>query len=130
MSASGDAGGEWCARREGKRGPRTRRRGSVQLRSLPPGSPCSCACLSSLLLSEPSPSAPPSSSPWGCSPRRQVLIWLMVIFTVGHVVAVLAPTFAVLVASRVVSALTHGAYFGASALVARQLAAPGRQGQA
>jgi MFS transporter, DHA1 family, inner membrane transport protein len=50
-------------------------------------------------------------------PRRQVLVWLMVIFTVGHVVAVLAPTFAVLVASRVVTALTHGASFGASAVI-------------
>ncbi len=63
-------------------------------------------------------------------PRRQVLIGLMVLFTLGHVLSVVAPTFDVLVASRVVSALTHGAYFGASALVARQLAAPGRQGQA
>ena len=63
-------------------------------------------------------------------PRRRVLIGLLVLFTLGHVLTVLAPTFEVLVASRVVSALTHGAYFGASALVARQLAAPGRQGQA
>jgi DHA1 family inner membrane transport protein len=63
-------------------------------------------------------------------PRRQVLVALLVLFTLGHVLSVLAPTFGVLVASRVISALTHGAYFGASALVARQLAAPGRQGQA
>ena len=62
-------------------------------------------------------------------PRRHVLIALMVLFTLGHVLSVLAPTFGVLIASRVVSALTHGAYFGASALVARQLAAPGREGQ-
>ena len=63
-------------------------------------------------------------------PRRQVLIGLMLLFALGHVLTVLAPTFGVLVASRVLSALTHGAYFGASALVARQLAAPGREGQA
>jgi DHA1 family inner membrane transport protein len=63
-------------------------------------------------------------------PRRHVLIGLMVLFTLGHLLSVLAPNFGVLVASRVVSALTHGAYFGASALVARQLAAPGKQGQA
>lgn len=63
-------------------------------------------------------------------PRRQVLIALLVLFALGHLLSVLAPTFGVLVASRVVSALTHGAYFGASALVARQLAAPGKQGQA
>jgi DHA1 family inner membrane transport protein len=62
--------------------------------------------------------------------RRQVLIALMVLFTLGHVLSALAPTFGILAGSRVVSALTHGAYFGASALVARQLAAPGRQGQA
>ena len=63
-------------------------------------------------------------------PRRQVLVGLMVVFALGHLLSVLAPTFGVLVASRALSALTHGAYFGASALVARQLAAPGRQGQA
>jgi DHA1 family inner membrane transport protein len=63
-------------------------------------------------------------------PRRHVLVALMTLFTLGHVLSVLAPTFGVLVASRVVSALTHGAYFGASALVARRLATPGRPGQA
>jgi len=61
--------------------------------------------------------------------------WLVTAYALGVVVGapvltVLAPTFGVLVASRVVSALTHGAYFGASALVARQLAVPGRRGQA
>ena len=62
--------------------------------------------------------------------RRQVLIGLMAVFVLGHVGSALAPTFGLLVGSRVVSALTHGAYFGASALVARQLAPVGKKGQA
>jgi len=64
-----------------------------------------------------------------CS-RRQVLIGLMVLFTLGHLATALAPTFGLLVTARALTALIHGAYFGASAIVARELAAPGREGQA
>ncbi|PPK92899.1 DHA1 family inner membrane transport protein [Kineococcus xinjiangensis] len=62
--------------------------------------------------------------------RKHVLIGLMVLFTLGHVATALAPTFGLLVAARAVSALSHGAFFGASAVVARHLAPPGKQGQA
>jgi DHA1 family inner membrane transport protein len=62
--------------------------------------------------------------------RRHVLIGLMVLFTLGHLATALAPTFELLVVARAGTALTHGAYFGASAIVARELAAPGREGQA
>ncbi|GAB7191652.1 MFS transporter [Kineococcus sp. NUM-3379] len=62
--------------------------------------------------------------------RRRLLIGLMVLFTAGHVATVLAPTFELLVVARALSALSHGAFFGASAVVARHLAPPGKEGQA
>ncbi|GAA4984691.1 MFS transporter [Kineococcus glutinatus] len=62
--------------------------------------------------------------------RKHLLLALMVLFTAGHVATALAPTFGLLVAARAVSALAHGAFFGASAVVARRLAPPGREGLA
>ena len=62
--------------------------------------------------------------------RKHLLVGLMVLFTLGHVATALAPTFGLLVVARGVSALAHGAFFGASAVVARRLAPPGREGLA
>ncbi|MCI2239514.1 MFS transporter [Paenibacillus sp. TRM 82003] len=63
-------------------------------------------------------------------PRRQVLLGLMVLFTVGHAATALAPTFATLVGARFLTGLAHGAFFGASAVVARALAPAGKEGRA
>ncbi|ABS01941.1 MFS transporter [Kineococcus radiotolerans] len=63
-------------------------------------------------------------------PRKRVLTGLMALFVVGHAATALAPTFGALVGARFLSGLGHGAFFGASALVARKIAPPGRQGQA
>jgi DHA1 family inner membrane transport protein len=54
----------------------------------------------------------------------------MGLFVVGHAATALAPTFHLLIGARFLSGLSHGAFFGASAVVARKLAPPGRQGQA
>ena len=63
-------------------------------------------------------------------PRKRVLTGLMALFVLGHAATALAPTFGALVGARFLSGLGHGAFFGASALVARKIAPPGRQGQA
>jgi DHA1 family inner membrane transport protein len=63
-------------------------------------------------------------------PRRKVLAGLMGLFVLGHAATALAPTFGALVGARFLSGLGHGAFFGASAVVARKIAPPGRQGQA
>ncbi|MFD0482064.1 MFS transporter [Kineococcus sp. GCM10028916] len=63
-------------------------------------------------------------------PRKRVLMGLMGMFVLGHAATALAPTFHLLVGARFLSGLSHGAFFGASAVVARKLAPPGRQGQA
>lgn len=62
--------------------------------------------------------------------RRQLLIWLMVAFTVGNALSVLAPTYETLLAARFIAGLPHGAYFGVAALVAAHLAGPGKRARA
>jgi DHA1 family inner membrane transport protein len=62
-------------------------------------------------------------------PRKQLLLWLLVAFTVGTIASALAPTFQLVLLARFVSALPHGAYFGIASLVAASLMGPGKRGQ-
>lgn len=61
---------------------------------------------------------------------RQTLVALMVVFTVGNLLAALSPTYGALVAARVLTALAHGSFFGVGAIAARRLVAPARATQA
>ena len=63
-------------------------------------------------------------------PRKALLIGLMAAFTVGNVLSALAPTYGLLVASRFLAGLPHGAFFGVAALVAVDLAVRGQAGRA
>lgn len=63
-------------------------------------------------------------------PRKQLLIALMIAFTVGNGIAVLAPNYEALLAARFVAGLPHGAYFGVAALVAAHLAERGHRAKA
>ncbi|WP_431279817.1 MFS transporter [Leifsonia poae] len=62
-------------------------------------------------------------------PRKQLLLWLLVAFTLGTIASALAPTFQLVLLARFVSALPHGAYFGIASLVAASLMGPGKRGQ-
>jgi DHA1 family inner membrane transport protein len=62
-------------------------------------------------------------------PRKKLLLWLLVAFTVGTIASALAPTFPLVLAARFLSALPHGAYFGIASLVAASLMGPGKRGQ-
>lgn len=62
-------------------------------------------------------------------PRKKLLLWLLVAFTVGTIASALAPTFQLVLLARFVSALPHGAYFGIASLVAASLMGPGKRGQ-
>lgn len=62
-------------------------------------------------------------------PRKKLLLWLLVAFTVGTVASALAPTFQLVLLARFISALPHGAYFGIASLVAASLMGPGKRGQ-
>ncbi|HEY1101750.1 MAG TPA: MFS transporter [Myxococcota bacterium] len=62
--------------------------------------------------------------------RRKALLGLIGLFTLGNLLCALSPTYALLMAARVVTALSHGAFFGIGSVVASELAAPGKQAQA
>jgi len=62
-------------------------------------------------------------------PRKKLLLWLLVAFTLGTVASAVAPTFPLVMLARFVSALPHGAYFGIASLVAASLMGPGKRGR-
>lgn len=63
-------------------------------------------------------------------PRKTVLLWLMVLFIAGNLLSALAPSYGLLMAGRIVAALSHGAFFGIGAVVAADLVAPERRASA
>ena len=63
-------------------------------------------------------------------PRKTVLVLFAGLFALGNLATVLAPTYETVFASRVIAGLPHGAFFGAGALAAAQMAGPARQGRA
>ena len=60
-------------------------------------------------------------------PLKKLLILLTAIIAVGNAAAALSPTYAMLLVSRFVSGLPHGAFFGAGAIVCARLASAGGQ---
>ncbi|MBE8517250.1 MFS transporter [Amycolatopsis sp. H6(2020)] len=60
-------------------------------------------------------------------PRKTVLVALMGLFIAGNVLSALAPSYGLLMAGRVVAALSHGAFFGVGSVVAASLVAPAKQ---
>ena len=62
-------------------------------------------------------------------PRRTLLLWLLVAFTVTTVASAVLPTFGLVLAARFLAGLPHGAYFGVAALVAASLMGPGTRGR-
>jgi len=63
-------------------------------------------------------------------PRKQVLIGLMVIFTLGNAACALAPSYGLLMAARVLTAFAHGTFFGVGSVVATGLVAPDKRASA
>lgn len=61
-----------------------------------------------------------------CMSRKYVLAGLMTLFVLGSIISALAPTFAVLMLGRILSAFCHGAFFGIGAVVAVGMVGPGR----
>ena len=62
--------------------------------------------------------------------RRKLLLALMVVFTLGNLASMLAPTYGTLIAARFLAGLPHGAYFGVAALVAAHLMGPQHRAKA
>jgi DHA1 family inner membrane transport protein len=62
--------------------------------------------------------------------RRKTLLLLMGVFILGNLLCALAPSYALLMGARIVTALCHGAFFGIGSVVAANLVAPNKQAQA
>ncbi|MBR8639651.1 MFS transporter [Streptomyces tuirus] len=62
--------------------------------------------------------------------RKTVLIGFAAIFTLGNLLSAIAPNFGFLAVARVIAGLPHGAFFGAGAVAAAELAAPNKQARA
>ena len=62
--------------------------------------------------------------------RKKMLMFLMGLFVVGNALSAVAPTFAVMLAGRVVASLAHGAFFGVGSVVAADLVAPHKKASA
>lgn len=60
-------------------------------------------------------------------PLKNIMLVLAAIIAIGNLMAAVAPSYWTFFAARLVSGLPHGAYFGVGAIVARRLAAPGRE---
>lgn len=63
-------------------------------------------------------------------PRKSMLVLLMGVFIAGNLLCALAPTYSLLMAGRLVAALTHGAFFGIGSVVAANLVAPEKKASA
>ncbi len=63
-------------------------------------------------------------------PRKRVLVGLMVIFVIGNAACALAPSYGWLMAARVLTALTHGTFFGVGAVVATGVVADDKRASA
>ncbi|MBD8680894.1 MFS transporter [Pseudomonas sp. CFBP 13719] len=65
-----------------------------------------------------------------CLPRKAALVVLMGIFIVGNLLCAIASDYNVLMFARVVTALSHGAFFGIGSVVAAGLVAPNKRASA
>lgn len=63
-------------------------------------------------------------------PRKTMLMLLMGLFILGNLLCALAPGYAVLMVARLVTAFSHGAFFGIASVVAAGLVRPERRASA
>lgn len=65
--------------------------------------------------------APVLTALTGRIPRKQLLLGLMVLFTIGNLLAWMAPGYATLMAARVLTGLAHGVFFAIGSTIATSL---------
>ncbi len=66
----------------------------------------------------------------GNYPPKKILLGLMALFTFCNALSSFAPNYQLMMLTRLLSGLPHGAFFGVGAVVASRLATPGKQAQA
>jgi DHA1 family inner membrane transport protein len=62
--------------------------------------------------------------------RRRALLGLILSFTIGNVLCAVAPSYGLLMAARVVTAISHATFFGLGAVVAASIAPPAKRARA
>lgn len=63
-------------------------------------------------------------------PQKKLLCLLMVLFILGNGISVFAPNYEILMGARLITALTHGTFFGVGAVVASSLVSPDKRAAA
>lgn len=63
-------------------------------------------------------------------PRKQLLIYVMLLFIIGNGIATIAPGFVSLVIARIVTGFAHGVFFSIGATIAAALVAPEKRASA
>jgi DHA1 family inner membrane transport protein len=71
--------------------------------------------------------APLMTLPTGGFDRKHLLLGLMALFTLGSFLSAAAPGYGWLMASRLVTSLCHGAFFGVGSVVATKLVGKGKE---
>lgn len=59
-------------------------------------------------------------------PPRSVLVWFMLMFTIFNAMSAFSPSYEIMMLSRFMAGLPHGAFFGVGAVVASRLADEGK----
>ncbi|MEB2300209.1 MFS transporter [Lysinibacillus xylanilyticus] len=62
--------------------------------------------------------------------RKNVLLLVMVLFIIGNLLAALAPSFSLLIAGRIISALSHGVFMSIASVIAADVVAPNKRASA
>lgn len=62
--------------------------------------------------------------------RKQLLILLLILFIIGNALAALAPNYTILMAARIIAALTHGSFFGVGSIIASELVSKEKRARA
>ncbi|WP_438348538.1 MFS transporter [Paenibacillus sp. FA6] len=63
-------------------------------------------------------------------PQKKLLCLLMILFILGNGISVFAPTYEILMGARIITALTHGTFFGVGAVIASNLVPQNRRAAA
>ncbi|MGC0948766.1 MFS transporter [Pantoea agglomerans] len=60
-------------------------------------------------------------------PRKAMLVFLMLLFVAGNLVTAFAPTLGIAILGRIITSLTHGAFFGVGSIIAADMVAPSKR---
>lgn len=60
-------------------------------------------------------------------PRKAMLIFLMLLFIAGNLVTAFAPSLSVAITGRIITSMTHGAFFGIGSIIAADMVAPSKR---